>query len=228
MLKILYQDDHYIAVDKPAGMLVHRTRMDRDERLACVQVLRDQTGRRVYPVHRLDKATSGVLLFALDPEALAAANAEFATGRVEKRYLALVRGWITEAGCLDYPLVPEEEGNTADKAPKVREAVTHYRPLKQYEVDKPLGRYPTARFTRVELSPKTGRRHQLRRHMAHLRHPIIGDTTHGDGLQNRFFREVFNCRRLMLAATLLRLRHPVTGEALFIGCSPPEAFGCLP
>ncbi|NDV61431.1 hypothetical protein G0Q06_03105 [Puniceicoccales bacterium CK1056] len=224
MLEILYQDDHYIAVDKPAGLLVHRTQIDQSESQACVQILRNQIGRRVYPCHRLDKATSGVLFFALSPEALAAANKVFASGGVEKIYLALVRGWVTEAGRLDYPLVLEEEGRGENTLPKVQDAVTAYRPLKRFEVNKPLGRYQTARFSLIELRPETGRRHQLRRHMAHLRHPIIGDTTHGDGLQNRFFRDEFNCHRLLLTAISLKLAHPINGGELHIQTSPTEEF----
>jgi tRNA pseudouridine65 synthase len=215
-MEILYQDEHYIAVHKPAGLLVHRTQIDQSEIQACVQLLRDQIGRKVYPCHRLDKATSGVLLFALNKDALKAANEVFASGKVEKVYLAVVRGWMTEAGHLDYPLVLEEEGRGEAKVPKVQSAVTTYRPIETFEINAPLGRYETARFSLVELRPETGRRHQLRRHMAHLRHPIIGDTCHGDGLQNRFFREHFNCHRMLLSAIRLQLQHPLTEAHLSI------------
>jgi tRNA pseudouridine65 synthase len=224
-MKILYQDEHYIGVYKPAGLLVHRTNLDASETVACVQLLRDQIGKKVYPCHRLDKATGGVLLFALDPDSLKAANEIFASGKVEKLYHAVVRGWIQQEGRLDYPLELEQEGRGADKAaPRVQSAITVYRPLEQFEINMPLGRYQTARYSLVELLPETGRRHQLRRHMAHLRHPIIGDTCHGDGLQNRFFRDHFNCHRLLLTAISLTLDHPVSGELLRIESAPDAEF----
>lgn len=223
-MKILYQDAHYIGIYKPAGLLVHRTQLDASETVACVQLLREQIGRKVSPYHRLDKATSGVLLFALDPDSLKAANDSFACGKVEKAYHAVVRGWIKEEGRLDYPLELEQEGRGVEAAPLVQSAVTVYRPLERFEIKVPLGRYQSARYSLVELRPETGRRHQLRRHMAHLRHPIIGDTCHGDGLQNRFFREHFDCHRLLLTALSLTLEHPITGELLRIESAPDTGF----
>jgi tRNA pseudouridine65 synthase len=218
-MEILYHDAHYIGIYKPAGMLVHRTQIDASEAVACVQLLRDQIGKRVYPCHRLDKATSGVLLFALDAEALKAANEAFATGKVEKVYHAIVRGWVTEPGRMDYALALEDGHRGMESAPG-QSAVTVYRPLEQFEIPEPVGRYRTARYSLVELRPETGRRHQLRRHMAHLRHPVIGDTCHGDGLQNRFFRGHFDCHRLLLTAVSLTLEHPVTRQQLRIGSAP--------
>ena len=127
-------------------------------------------------------------------------------------------GWIEETATLDYPLV-EELDKIADKfaAEKpAQPAVTHYRPLAKVECPVAIGRYPTSRFTLTELKPETGRKHQLRRHMQHLRHPIIGDTAHGDLRQNRGFTEHFGSRRLMLHASELALTHPVSGEPLVL------------
>lgn len=223
-LDILYRDSYLVAVYKPAGLLVHRTSLDSREVRFAVQLLRDQLGAEVFPCHRLDKPTSGILLFALKKEILKAVNAAFAEGRVEKRYRALVRGWIREAGKLDYPLRPlKEEGSRAATAGP-RAAVTDYAPLEHYEVPEPLGRYATARFSLVELAPHTGRTHQLRRHLAHLRHPVIGDTRHGDGVQNRYFRDRFQSRRLLLAAVSLALTHPVSGRELRVEAEPDPAF----
>lgn len=224
VMEILYQDDHYIAVYKPAGMLVHRTRLDAHATEFCVQRVRDIAGCEVHPCHRLDKPTSGVLLFALDREALKAASAAFAAGHVEKRYHAVVRGWVRAPGRLDYPLAVED-GHDGDKTSgKTQPAVTAYRPLEHFELPVPLGPHETARFSLVELCPETGRTHQLRRHMAHLRHPVIGDTRHGDGRQNRFFRERFGCHRLLLCAVCLSMEHPVAGGPLRVECPPDREF----
>lgn len=223
-LNLLFEDKHLVAVYKPAGLLVHRTSIDAGETRFCVQVLRDQIGREVFPCHRLDKPTSGVLLFALDKDVLRTVNTAFAEGRVEKTYHAVVRGWVDQPGLLDYPLVPMKEEPDEGEAPAAQPAVTAYAPLERYEIPEPVGRYESARFSLVELSPRTGRTHQLRRHMAHLRHPVIGDTAHGDGARNRFFREYFGCHRLMLSAVSLCLEHPVTGDLLRIESAPDKSF----
>ena len=222
IIPVLYQDDHYIVVYKPPGLLVHRTALDHRERTACLQLLRDQTGKRVYPCHRLDRATRGILLFAFSEESLKSASLAFAEGRVEKTYHALVRGWIG-SGRIDYPLRPEHLSKAIGPTDRLQPAVTTYRLLEKFEIDIPLGRYPSARFSLVCLSPETGRTHQLRRHMAHLRHPVIGDTSHGDSTQNRFFREHFHCHSLLLASVGLCLTHPLTGEMLRIESAPDEA-----
>lgn len=220
MLEILHQDDVLVAVQKPPGLLVHRTRLDARESRFCVQLLRDQLGQEVYPCHRLDKPTSGVLLFALDPETLQHLNALFADGAVEKTYHALVRGWIPGEGCLDYPLKPLREDSKASAKAGAKPARTAYRPLQRFEIPVPIGPHPTARCCLVELKPRTGRRHQLRRHMAHLRHPVIGDTRHGDGAWNRLFRDRFPCHRLLLEAVELHFRHPHTRQLLSVRVSP--------
>jgi tRNA pseudouridine65 synthase len=209
-LNILYQDDHYVAIDKPAGMLVHRSALDRHATEFAVQTLRDQIGHNVNPCHRLDRPTSGVLLFALTAEATRAARDAFVEHRVTKTYHAVVRGWLTGSGTIDYDLRSEENPN------KVQTAISEYRGLKQSTVEVPVGRYPSARCSLVELQPKTGRTHQLRRHMAHLRHPILGDTRHGDGAQNQFLRAHCGQQILLLRAVRLQLSHPISGEPLDI------------
>lgn len=208
-LKILYRDEHYIAVDKPAGLLVHRTRISEDSRFV-LQTLRDQIGRRVYPVHRLDRPTSGVLVFGLDSEAARRLVGLFERRQVEKRYLAVVRGYAAESACIDYAL-QEETG----KAPQA--AVTAYRRLATVELPIAVGRYATARYSLLAVRPETGRMHQIRKHMKHIFHPIVGDTTHGDGRHNQLFRERFGIRRLLLTASELRFVHPFSGVPLSIG-----------
>ena len=217
MLEILYQDAHLVAVNKPAGWLVHRSWLDRHETVFVMQTLRDQIGQHVFTVHRLDRPTSGILLMALSSEVARLLSQQFEQRDVQKTYHAVVRGYVLEDGTVDYALTEEldkiaDKFSNPDKAPQP--AISHYRALAQAEVPLAIGRYPTSRFSLVELTPETGRKHQLRRHMAHLRHPIIGDTTHGDLRQNRGIAGHFDCPGLMLHASHMTLAHPVTGEPL--------------
>lgn len=209
-LQILYQDQNYLAINKSAGLLVHRTKLDRLATEFAVQTLQDQINQKVYPCHRLDRATSGVLLFALNQEAAAFASQQFSERKVLKTYHAIVRGWIDDSGSIDYDLRSE------DRPDRTQSALTEYNCLCRSEIPLPIGRYQQARFSLVELRPKTGRKHQLRRHMAHLRHPILGDTRHGDGAQNKFIREHYNCHQLLLRAVKLQLSHPNSRAELTI------------
>jgi len=214
VLTILYRDAELVAVHKPAGLLVHRTNLDRHATVSALQLVRDQVGMHVYPVHRLDRPTSGVLLFALSPEVAQAVAAEFAARTVVKTYLAVVRGYVDEQGVLDHPLADEDDAGIRTTPP--REAVTEYRRLAGTELPFAVGRYSTSRYSLVEVRPRTGRRHQIRRHLKHLMHPVIGDTRYGEGRHNRMFRNEFDCHRLLLAAVELSLNHPATGERLTV------------
>lgn len=217
LLPILYQDDYLVVVDKPSGWLVHRSFLDKHETRFVLQSLRDQLGQHVYPVHRLDRPTSGVLVFALSADIARVLSQQIEAGLWQKGYLAVVRGYLKTAGILDYPL-KEQHDAIADKFAKVdkaaQSAITRYKPLAYVELPFAVSRYATARYSLVALQPLTGRKHQLRRHLAHLRHPIVGDTSHGDGKHNAFFREKFANDRLLLCAYSLQLPHPVTGELL--------------
>ncbi|MHC6526566.1 tRNA pseudouridine(65) synthase TruC [Vibrio proteolyticus] len=219
MLEIIYQDEHLVAVNKPAGMLVHRSWLDKHETQFVMQTLRDQLGQHVFPLHRLDRPTSGVLVFALSSEVAAKMMPMFANHEMEKTYHAVVRGWIEQGDVLDYPLKVELD-KIADKFARedkeAQLAVTAYQPLDKVEVPYSTGRFPTSRYCLLEMKPTTGRKHQLRRHMHHLSHPIIGDTTHGDGKHNRLFREHYDCHRLLLHASELRFVHPFRGEVLIL------------
>jgi len=227
VLPILYHDEHVVVIDKPSGLLVHRSPIDRHETRFAVQMLRDQLGRRVHPVHRLDKGTSGALAFALDRETATRLAEQFADQRVGKTYLAIVRGWPPAQGVIDHPLdaVQDEYAPTAVTAPKP--CRTSYRTVATVELPVRVDRYPTSRYALVELEPETGRRHQLRRHLAHLSHPIIGDSTYGKGRHNRLFAERFGVQRLLLACIGLEFRHPVTGEALVVRAEPGAEFAAL-
>lgn len=207
-LLILYEDDALVAIDKPSGLLAHR-QPGAPREPAALQCVRDQVGCRVHLVHRLDRATSGVLLLAKSPEVASAMGRALTRGDVRKTYEAIVRGWAPQVATIDYPLVHEER--------KVEQsAVTQLRRLATAEIAVPVGRYATARYSLVELRPQTGRTHQLRRHMAHLRHPIVGDVRHGDGAHNRLFRTQFESHRLLLFATELAFEHPHGGHPVTV------------
>lgn len=216
-LPILYRDPWLVAVNKPAGLLVHRSPVDRHEKRFALQLLRDQLGTRVYPVHRLDKPTSGALIFALDPVTARGLAHQFAAQEVRKIYLAVVRGWPAETGTIDYPLADVADDALGRAASgESRPAVTGFRRLATVELPRRVDRYPTSRYALLELQPHTGRRHQLRRHLAHLSHPIVGDTTYGKARHNRLFTEMFGSRRLLLACTRLVLSHPSDGALITI------------
>jgi len=214
---IIHHDAHMIAINKPPGLMVHRSSMATGVDTFALQIVRDLIGQFVYPVHRLDRPTSGVLLFALDRETAAALGTQFTQREVGKTYHAIVRGHLEPRGQIDYPLARDEN---AEK----KSAVTHWSVIDHGELDSPVGRYATARYTLVSLSPQTGRRRQLRRHCAHIRHPIIGDTSHGDGHHNRFFRENLGISGLHLLARRLTVTHPATGQPLTLQAPWPDHF----
>jgi tRNA pseudouridine65 synthase len=206
---------------------VHRTALDSRATAFAVQRLRDQLGRPVYPAHRLDRATSGVLLFALEPAVHARLAAAFEAGAVEKRYLAIVRGWPPATELIDHALSRLDEDGGGKAAGPARAAQTELEALATVELAVRVDRYPTSRYALVALAPRTGRRHQLRRHLAHVHHPIVGDTTYGQGRHNRLFRERFGSSRLLLHALSVRLAHPASGAPLEIRAPPPPDFAAV-
>jgi tRNA pseudouridine65 synthase len=218
-MQILYQDDYLIAVNKPAGLLVHRSRIAAQENRFAMQLLRDMIGQRVYPVHRLDKPASGVLLFALQKQTATEMVNLFASGNVEKTYLAVVRGYTEESGMIDYPLKEQHDkmmDALANHDKPAQSAVTEYRRLAIVELPFAVGRYSRSRYSLISVNPLTGRKHQIRRHMKHIFHPIIGDTTHGDGKHNIMFREKLSCQQLLLHALRISFLHPCLNIPLCI------------
>ncbi len=214
MLPILYQDEALVAIDKPAGLLVHRTGLDAGETRFAVQLLRDQIGQPVWPVHRLDKGTSGVLLFALDAAAARALTRAFEAGAVHKTYQAWVRGWPPDAGLIEHPLARLSDDARGSRTIDVQPARTHYRVLERLTLPLPDRGFAHTRVALLALTPETGRRRQLRRHCKHMAHPIIGDATHGKGPLNRAVAALLGAQRLWLHASELALEHPVSGRAL--------------
>ena len=208
MLEIIYQDDHLIAINKPHGLLVHRSKIANDATEFALQMLRDQIGRQVSPVHRLDRKTGGVLLFAFEKDVEIAMQKQFQEALVGKKYLAILRGYAPDQLDIDYPLA-KENGN-------MQEAFTSFVTLERVEIEVPFGKHQTSRYSLVEATPKTGRMHQLRKHFAHIFHPIIGDRKHGCNKQNKFFKAQFEMTTMLLHASQLTFKHPVTGDEVNI------------
>lgn len=208
MLDILYRDEYYIAINKPHDLLVHRSSIAADVEQFALQLLRDQVGQKVYPVHRIDRKTAGVLLFALDKDSEIAMQQQFMNDMVQKRYLAIVRGHTPAEQEIDYPLRKENGA--------LQDAFTSYTTLKRAELDVPFGAHATSRYSFIDIIPKTGRMHQIRKHMAHIFHPIIGDRTHGCNKQNKLFKEKWEMNTMLLHAAQLQFKHPVSGEAVSI------------
>ncbi len=226
-ISIIFQDQYLIAVNKPAGILVHRTKMNFGETESVVNSLRDQLGAQVFPVHRLDKPTSGTLVFALSSDIARIMQTEFVERRVHKKYLAIVRGYVKEDITIDYPL-KEELDRIADKKARqdkpAQEAITKIKVLAQIELPFEVDKYPTSRYSLVLATPITGRKHQIRRHLRHINHPIIGDTTHGAAKHNKFFENEFKIKRLLLACTELSFIHPKTNLQMNIQATLPDDF----
>ena len=209
-IELLYVDDQVAVASKPSGLLVHRG-WDDDDDVAMFRVRDALGGKHVTPVHRLDRGTSGALLFARTPEAAATLSSDFEAGRVEKRYLALVRGTPPESGIIDHPVPKKESGARVP-------AVTHFRLLARSVVD---------RCSLVEAMPKTGRLHQIRRHLKHLHHPLVGDVNYGSGEINRHYRATYGLHRLALHAHWLDFPHPVTRARVVVRAPMPDDLGLV-
>lgn len=204
---VIQKTPDWVAVNKPHGLLVHKTFIDRQDPDNLVKQLREDLSRdlnqTLYPVHRLDKPTSGVMVFALNKHTAQHLSEQFAQHTVQKTYLALVRGWPEDKGIIDHPLKkiedkfddPRRNKNTEPQA-----AITHFECLARTEIPFAVDKYPSSRYALLKLTPQTGRQHQIRRHLKHISHPIIGDVRYGKGTHNRFFKTQFGVGRLMLHA----------------------------
>lgn len=218
-LEILYQDAYLVAINKPAGLLVHKSPIDKQETQFALQQVRDQIGQYVYPIHRLDKPTSGVLLFALSAHMAQTMSLLFRSSQIHKEYMAIVRGFTEDETMIDYPLKQMLDTKAQKKKglrKEIQEAQTKLLRLATVELPFPISRYPVARYSLVKLFPKTGRKHQLRRHMKHIFHPIVGDTKHGRGEHNTLFREKYECHRLLLHANRISFVHPISKQHLVL------------
>ncbi len=208
MPEILYSDDYYVAINKPHGLLTHPSVIAKNANESAMQQVRDFFGRYVYPVHRLDRKTGGVLLFALDQETHKFTQKLFSENQIHKEYLAIVRGYTDDAGEIDYPV--------KNKNGKAKDAFTAYQTLARTEIPVPFGKHTTSRYSLVRATPKTGRMHQLRVHFSHILHPIIGDRPHGCNKQNRLFKKRWEMTTMLLHANRLAFTHPVVGSEVNI------------
>ncbi len=207
-LPILHQDAHYVAINKPHGLLVHRSKIANDATEFALQLLRDQLGQHVHLVHRLDRKTAGVLLFGLGAEATREAQAIWEEPTTQKTYYALVRGHFPEAVTVTKPLINEKG--------KAQSARTAFELVAQSEQPWPSGNFESSRYSLIRARPKTGRMHQIRKHCNHLRHPILGDRPHGCNKQNRLLKMRFGLTKMLLHAQELRFVHPFTKEEVCI------------
>ncbi len=227
-LEILYQDEHLVAINKPCNLLVHRSDIDKHETRFALQMLRDQLGQHVFPVHRLDKPTSGVLIFALKRNIARLLSEAFAERKIEKTYWAIVRGLTPNEITVNHPLKPKHDkyagkhNNKKDKP--AQPAITHFKRLNTIELPYEVDRYPQSRYSLIEAKPETGRKHQIRRHLKHISHPIIGDVKHGKGTHNRFFKDHFNCDRLLLTCRQMDFEHPISLQPMSIKSGLDENF----
>ena len=226
-LNLIYEDDHFVAINKPSGLLMHPSLIDKHEKQTALTLLQNELGKKVYIVHRLDKPTAGITLFALSAEAANKAADIFERRDVNKTYLAIVRGYPKQQDCIYTPLseVPDKILSKRKKNPTQRKpAVTAFRRITTTEIPVFISRHPTSRYSLLEVHPKTGRMHQIRRHLKHIRYPIIGDTKHGDHKHNRYFRETLDCHKMLLAATELSFLHPYTKAKIQITASLDQDF----
>jgi tRNA pseudouridine65 synthase len=234
-LRIVYRDEHYVAVYKPAGLMVHRGPRSSTHEPFLLQALRDQLGTYVYPIHRLDRPTAGLVIFGLHRKAAAELGRLFQSRRVAKHYQALVRGFVMENITVDHPLhdqvddwlasSAERDGESMpENSPRSLSAVTEFRPLERFEVDWPTAEFPTSRFTLLEIQPHTGRWHQIRRHLNHMAHPVIGDHRHGDHRWNQRFFERTGVYRMLLTSMRLDFRHPMTGDPISVWVRRGDGF----
>ncbi len=215
--RVLHEDAHVVAVVKPNRLLVHRTDIDFHE----PHNLRDLVNKTrekdawLQPVHRLDKPTSGIVLFATPGDALNGLKLEFVHRRTTKVYWAVVRGWTEDEGVVEKPLPTAHN-------PEPKEARTVYRTLARTEIAHPVGPYETARYSLVECRPETGRFHQIRLHFRHLRHPLVGDSRYGDKKHNRFVAASTGTDTLLLHAGRLEVTHPETGRTMVLSAGVPD------
>lgn len=236
-IHVIYQDDHIVAIDKPCGLLVHRSDIDKHETRFALQETRNLIGKHLYPVHRLDKPTSGVLLFALSSDVAKHIQQQFESCEIEKEYLLVTRGFTPEHAEINHALVPKNDFKkkrqkstdsvVASVVKPAQDAVTHYQRLATLELEAEIDRYPISRFSLVKAFPKTGRKHQIRRHFKHLSHPIIGCPKYGKSRYNHYFANRLHCPRLLLHCYAMTFIHPISQQPIRIESKLSGVFASL-
>ena len=226
-LEIIYKDEYIVVINKPSGLLVHKSMIDKNETRYAMKILRNQLQKWVYPIHRLDKPTSGILIFALDSKTANLLSLEFKNHNIEKTYIAIARGYTPKEGIINHSLKEKHDKMTdklASKDKPPQEAITYFKTLCNVELPYSVGKYDTVRYSLVELKPKTGRKHQLRRHLKHISHHLLVDTKYGRGEHNKFIRKTFDIHRMMLHCYKTELTHPYTNKKLTFKADFDENF----
>jgi len=218
-IQLLYQDEFLVAAFKPAGLITHRSKLTLPHEPVLLQSVRDQLNQFVYPIHRLDRPTAGIVLFALSSEAAARFTRLFASREISKYYQAIVRGFTESKFVVDRPLQDKfgedwDEGSTANHP--MQSAETEFVRLETFELDWPMNQFPTSRYSLLEIKPITGRWHQIRRHLNHVSNPVIGDHRHGDHRHNQLVYSKTGIYRMLLTALRLDFRHPFTDQLITI------------
>ena len=218
-LKVLFEDAHLLIVDKPAGLMMHPSWLDKHETDFAQARAEAHAGQKLHTLHRLDRPTSGILLFGKHPAVARNILAAFQKREIQKYYLCIARGWTADSGVIDLPLKEELDAiadRYARKDKPAQHAVTCFKTLDQVSLPIPVGRYDTARYSLVLVRPVTGRQHQIRKHFRKSYHHLIGDTRYGDGRHNLMVASHFDWRQLALRCVATDLKHPITGQSLAI------------
>lgn len=224
-IQVVYSDDDLVAVYKPAGVMVHRGSMTLQNEPVLLQTLRDQLQQFLYPIHRLDRPTAGLVLMATSSNVAGKLGEMFMSHQVQKHYQALVRGYMPDETTVDRPLLhPKYFDERFSSDHPLQPAKTHFRCLRRFEVPWPASGFSSARFSLLEIRPESGRWHQIRRHLNHIGHPVIGDHRHGDHRWNQMFYERTGIYRMLLTAMRLDFRHPTSSEPISLLVGRGEAF----
>jgi len=215
-IEIVYEDDYLIAVNKPNNFIVHESHYARNiKEITLLDFLYQQLGYHVYPIHRLDRKTSGILVLLKNKEFVAQFQALFTSNSINKTYYAIVRGFSKDSDSIDSPVKNDDTGVYKD-------ALTKYETIQQFETEIPVHPYNTSRYSLVKLTPETGRMHQLRIHLNKISHPIVGDYKYGDRFHNRMFENELNCIYMFLHAYSLEFIHPITNKKLVLSANFPN------
>ena len=217
-IDLLYEDEYIIAVNKPSNILIHNSYYARNiKEDTLLDLLSEQLKASFYPIHRLDRKTSGLMILAKQKENVSDFQQLFKPESIQKTYFGIVRGHIEDSRLIESPVKNEDSGLYKD-------AKTHCESINHVELNIPVHPYKTSRYSLVKLKPATGRMHQLRIHMNKISHPIVGDTKYGDRFHNRMFTDEFDCSDLLLHAYSIEFRHPFLKEIISIKADLPEVW----
>lgn len=220
-INIIYEDEYMIVVNKPNNFLIHQSHYARNiNEPTLLEFLHEQLGYQIYPAHRLDRKTSGIILLAKEKEFVKEFQALFTTNDIIKTYYAIVRGFSKTSGTIDSPVKNDDTGVYKD-------AVTNYKTINNIALDIPVRPYDGSRYSLMKLTPSTGRMHQLRKHLNKISHPIVGDYKYGDRFHNRMFETEFNCKYLFLHAYSISFIHPITNQQMNLTADFPTDWEML-